>query len=543
MRSCICTSILLAACGPGISHAQVFELSGGSSSLYQADGAQLQVRGADYAASGGMGIVAGRFAGGLSAERRIGKSTYSAGSATIPVDLPTDIFSAGHYVTAIGLGVRAESGPTTLTGFLGGLSKNLSSPFVSGAFFERPGVFLSVQRKVAPGWTASSMSLFGGASTTLESLQWQPAEETKIAVTGGIGSKEPYGAASFSMFRPRVDIKAAYIQAGSRFRRADAQTPISSEPVRENLTVTFRPARQTSIGFTRQNFSTPPYADGVYGATGQNVRSTLNEMVGSVDVAGCSITASGFRSSFGANGDYAVSFSATRELNSRLRIQENYLAAYPDHAASNTSWINGIQEVLRSRWSLSETVSRSNGQNTVGIGGTFLSNFATVSADYETYYIASRASNPFEQALLLNGDVRLPGGLAVTAGTFVDPDGALRYTAGMKAERSRNAAAAPSSVAAHAIGTMVVRGRVLDLHGRPMMGAAILIDQRTAYSDSDGYFCLREWKAHEHSLQVIADGFLDGLQYRVISAPAEVKSSSDGTNEEVSILVERIPSS
>jgi hypothetical protein len=59
------------------------------------------------------------------------------------------------------------------------------------------------------------------------------------------------------------------------------------------------------------------------------------------------------------------------------------------------------------------------------------------------------------------------------------------------------------------------------------MGAALLIDQLPVYTDSQGYFYVRERKPHQHPVAVLVDQFLDGGLYKVVSAPTEAKSSSD----------------
>src|SRR5713226_6955773 len=50
-----------------------------------------------------------------------------------------------------------------------------------------------------------------------------------------------YFAAGVTAERPWITVKGAYIAAGDRFRRVVVDTPLNSEPDRENIFVTLRP--------------------------------------------------------------------------------------------------------------------------------------------------------------------------------------------------------------------------------------------------------------------------------------------------------------
>jgi len=95
---------LLAAVAPHLI-GQVFEVNGGASSLYQAQGGTLSVRGPSYKVSLGAGTVAGRFVGGANFTKVVGRATWITGDDLIHFVLPTDIFDSSHYVVAQGAGV------------------------------------------------------------------------------------------------------------------------------------------------------------------------------------------------------------------------------------------------------------------------------------------------------------------------------------------------------------------------------------------------------------------------------------------------------
>jgi hypothetical protein len=81
---------------------------------------------------------------------------------------------------------------------------------------------------------------------------------------------------------------------------------------------------------------------------------------------------------------------------------------------------------------------------------------------------------------------------------------------------------------------------VVDTTGKPVEGAALLIDSVPVFSDSDGRFFLRERNPHAHRLQVLTDKFLDGGVYEVESAPSTVKATRNEEEAATVIVVKRV---
>lgn len=523
-------SVLLGACSL---HGQVIELSGGTSTLYESQGGTVSVHGKSYTASAGAGMIQGQFFGGAQFVKSFEKASLIVGTDSIPFDLPTDIFESGHYLTAVGVGVKTTLGHANVYGFGGETSTNYNSPFFNGARAETPAAIVFASGKVAPEWTASTRVILAKLVTIIHSFSWDSGDGEKFAVSGGVGSSQLYGAVSMSITRPRYDLKAAYIEAGSQFRRADVAVPLTAEPDRDNVLLTVRPTNYLTLSAGRQNYLTPIYD------SPDNVRSSVNQASASLQVLGTGLSAMVFQSTYGDSGNVAMAYSASRGFGPRVHAQASYLVSKPDEGAETTSLVMMVQETLTPRWSISHMVNTSDGHNTFGFGGSFLSNIATLSADYQTYYVPARPDSPFEEALILNAEIHLFGRLTLSGGTFVAPDGSLLYTTAAEGTVSRQVDASSGVYEHHTVGGMILRGRVLDPGGQPIMGAAILIDKLPVYTDSQGYFYVRERKPHEHPLTVLVDQFLDGGLYRVVSAPAEAKSSAND-QAEVVILVERV---
>lgn len=516
---------------------QVFEVNGGTSSLYQAQGATITARGPNFDASLGMGVVAGKLVGGANLTRKIGSATYVAGSDYIRFQLPTDVFDSSAYLVALGAGVTTKVGKTDLFVFGGATSSDFSSPFVDGVRAEDPSGVLFLKRRLLSRLQISSNMVFSRQITAIQSVQWQPAEKTHLALSAGVGANQPYDAASFDFLRPWIDVKASYIEAGSQFRRVAVSAPLFSEPDRENALVTVRPWKYVSVSGGRQNFLSP------VNNSPQSVRSTVNSISGSALALGTSLSASLYRSSYLGNWNDATAYMAARSFFTRFHTTASYLESRPNDAPKSRALIANINETLTPRLDVTELVSRSQGQTTVSFGGGFLSNVASFSADYQTYYVPERNSHPFEQALILDVQLHVFHGVTLHGATFVAPDGSLRYTADSQAVMTRQGAwgepGGMMSLAQGAIGSSVIQGRVVDAGGKPVAGAALMIDKLVVYTNDDGVFFVRERKPRVHTLKVMPAQFLDGTTWQVVSAPAEVRSSAESTETNTMVVVQR----
>jgi hypothetical protein len=68
-------------------------------------------------------------------------------------------------------------------------------------------------------------------------------------------------------------------------------------------------------------------------------------------------------------------------------------------------------------------------------------------------------------------------------------------------------------------------------------GAALLIDKKLTYTDSNGCFFLREHKPRTHALRIVLTEFVAQGNWFVLSAPATIASSLEGEKTEIPIIV------
>jgi hypothetical protein len=147
------------------------------------------------------------------------------------------------------------------------------------------------------------------------------------------------------------------------------------------------------------------------------------------------------------------------------------------------------------------------------------------------------------QALIIDLQIHLFHGVTLHGGSFLAPDGSLRYTADATGIMTRETTGGGGSAQHYSIGSSILRGRVMDSKGQPVEGAALLIDSVPVFTDSDGRFFLRERRPHTHKLQVLPDKFLNGGTYEVESAPATVKATKNAAEPETLIIVRRVAES
>jgi hypothetical protein len=535
-RTSLCILCLLAAFAPQLI-GQVFQVNGGVSTLYRVQGGTLSLRGPSYKFSLGAGTVDGRLVGGANLTKVVGRSTWIAGDDFIHFVLPTDIFDAGHYVVAQGAGVLTTLRNTGVFAFAGATSTEFDSPLFEGARAGNPAFLLFLDRRLTQSVSVSSKMIFSRQITAIEGLDWTAGDRLKIGFSGGVGANQPYGAASLDLRRKWIIVQAAYVEAGNQFHRAVVEAPLLSEPDRENVVVTLKPARYFSISGGRQNFLTP------LSESQNNVRSSIDQATANLDLAGVGLVASFYHSTYLGDWNDSTAYSAGRDFTHRVHATASYLESRPNNATKTRAFIANFSEILTPRWDVTEVLTRSHGQTSVSFGGGFLSNLVSASAQYETYYVPQRNASPFVQAMIVDLQIHLFRGITLHGGSFVAPDGSVRYTADASGIMTREATGGRGSVQHYSIGSSILRGRVVDIKGQPVEGAALLIDNVPVFTDSDGRFFFRERRPHTHKLQVLTEKFLNGGRYTVQSAPATVKATKNGAEPEAVIIVTRVAGS
>ncbi len=506
--------------------AQVFAVGGGTSTLYQSQGGTITYRSPANEASFGAGISANRFLMGGHLTHYFPKNgSYTVGQQFLQVNFPTDIFNGDHFLETLGVTLQRKVHNTDATAFAGELSLDLASPYFGGADTEKAAAALLLNHAISRSLTAVTELLVSSKSTALQSIGWAPSRQFAMAATGGIGANAPYGALSLSETRERFTLKAAYIQASKDFLRAPAGLPVTAEPIRENILLTVAPLRRLTLSASRQNFLTPASNSNFGIAAGPQLRSAINSAAANLSLTGTQLSATVFQSRYNGYSNMAMAYSAARNITANIHAQASYLTSRSNSGESTDTLTLNVLENLSPRLSISEQVNDSAGQTTLGMGGSFFSNLATISATYQTYYVPTNTSAPFQNNLMLDVQFNLFGRLQLHASNYIAPSGKVLYSADARTQFSKDFSSAnPGAEYARSVGAMQVCGHVVNQAGTPVDGAALMIDETPVYTDTDGHFCMREKKSRVHALKILDDQFLDGIQYHTVKAPPEVQS-------------------
>ena len=530
----VCLGATLAV-APQRVRAQVFELEGGGSSLYQGYGGALSIWGDRFEGNVGLGYLNG-FRFSVFLKHLIGRDTLRLGNDAIPVRFTTDVFGGSHSIFAQGAGIRRATRRSSLYAFIGASATAMPAPFVNALHQDQAIGVVQAERTLSPTLRLTTHALFSSRQTVLQGIKWEQPSGVEAGATVGVGGNEPYGSASMAVKRDKVDLRMAYVGMGEHFRRTGVPSPVQSEADRENVLLTLRPAEGFSFGIGRQNFrqdSTLP---------GTPDRATLNQVFGSARLFGSSVAGGVFDSRTPGTRSASSYVSASRDITRWLETELYLLRVWSPTPARSTTPILHLREFITPRASLLQVVTRASGRTTVAFGGAFASGLTTIGVDYQVIHTPYRPRAPFAQTIALN--VRLPlGNYRVSAASFVTPDGRVNYTGSANtffyAGDVLGGGNRPVEIKFE---RYIVEGTVVDESGVAVEGAAIDVGGSTVFTDSQGRFFVRRSSKRAAAVRVLVDEFLAAGQFQVVSTPATVTPRVERESTPVRIVVRRIPS-
>ena len=516
-------------------NAQFIRVEAGASDLLPSAGGSVNFQGPNYTGYLGVGEIDGVFRLGTSVKTIIHSDVVTLGDQAVAFDLPTDIFNTNHFFPTRGIGISAREGRANVFLFAGGTALTSGTPFFQAASADMPVGMLFTDVPLSPTLRFSSRNVISRQRTSIQSLDWHPGKWLRSGLAMGIGSNQPYLAATTDVETSRLSLKAAYISAGNRFRRITASSIYASEADRENVVAVIKPSSSVLLTLGHQNFLQPQSID----PAAAYLHATVNEAQSSFDVREFRLGAGIFQSTYQNRSNLANNFSAARRITSHLDASVNYFRAFSGAGSHMSNLSGSLRETISPRISLLQVINYSEGRTNVLYGGSYLSNRFTVSVDYQTLYLPFRA-NPFSQGISVTLRVRLFGSLQVNAQTFRSADGRLRYTASGDTVLNGNLRPAGGD-AQNAFKHLryVVRGRVQDEMGNPVEGAALLVGEELVITNAAGEFLVRRKTAGILQLQVVFAEFLNPASFRVIAAPRTVLPSADGTASEITVILGR----
>jgi hypothetical protein len=532
---------IVLACGIALvcsraANGQVFELTGGSSSLLNAEGGSLEIHAPTYRGRIDLGYI-GRPSLGFYFSRPFKNWLLGAGDQQIPFLLPTDLFDHSYYFIGRGISFSRNVTAGKLFIFAGTTSNEYSAPFLNITRNDTPAGAIFYERQLSPSLRFFSHNIISKRQTSIQAIEWSARNDIKMALSAGLGNNQPFWSTSFTLARQWMSLDATYSVSGTNFRRVLVATPLLTENDRENIRFELRPLKNVRIVVSRNNYLSSVDPTLVERAVVQGFGVSGN-------VGGFQLNGSLFQSATKLGNASAVALGARRMITRHFEAGADLLRSGSSKTAPTHSLVGNVREILNSRFSLTQIITRSSGQTNIAFGGNFISNLVSVSVDYETVFLpfVQNAPGQFKQVMVLGLHFQLPHGMQFNMDTNVTPLGQMRYTAYASTYAYRGMR--PSSSGTSFSGAFfqnIVRGEVLDPDGEPIAGAALQIGAELAVSDSDGNFMLRVKKAGDLNLKVAFEEFTAPGRYAIVQAPQTVKATREESAQEYSIVLRRLP--
>lgn len=522
--------------GPVVAHAQVFQVQGGGSSLFEGYGGVVNIWGNGYDASIGIGYLDGLRLG-WSARRLLGgRDTLRLGNDVLLFQLPTDLFGSGNAILAQGASLQRRRGRTTLQAFGGASANAVAAPYFASNIPSRGMAYLWVQHDVSRTLSVGAHAVATERQTFLASARWTPAPGIATSATAGTGSNAPYAAAAVEARTTRLEVQAAAVHLGKGFRRAFAPMPLQSETEAENVRLTWRATPALSFSVGRQHFR----QDSAFQGLPQ--RATLNQASASALLLGAAVSSGWFLSEAGGVRNLSSSLGVRRDVGTRLQGEFYLLRVWEPLPSRVTTPVFLLRESVTPRLSLLQVISYEQGRASVNFGGTVSTGMNSLSLDYQLAHSPYLTANPFVQSIGLNARLQV-GGYALTLGSFVTPDGKIHYSAQGSTFFYRGApggGGVPAVSVRARVAGYIIKGRVVTEDGAPVDGAALEIGGELVYTDSRGNFFQRHPTRRPLAIRVALDEFLSPGSYAVVRAPGEGTPERDDRARALTIVVRRV---
>jgi hypothetical protein len=516
-------------------HAQFITVEAGASNVVSAQGGSISFEGPKFSSYFGVGQLGGVFGMGSYVKTRIGSHTVTLGDQSIIFDLPTDIFGADHYFLTRGMGFTAKTGKTNLFIFAGGTALASGMQFFQMAKMDSRAAMLFADTPLSPHLHFYSKTVISKKLTSIEALDWRPRKWLQTGVAAGLGSNQPYFAATADVERNWLSLKAGYYSASDQFRRVTAPSVYASELDRENIVAVMKLSSGAVVTLGHENFLQPQGTD----PSAPYLRATVNQAQGSFDVAQFRLGAGLFQSHSTVASNVAEDFSVARRITNNIDLGISYFRTLAGPNPSISDLSTTIRETVSPKLSLLQVVNYSQGRTNVQFGGSYVTNRVAVSVDYQTLFMPFLV-NPFSQGVSISLRVRLFKSVQANVQTFRSADGHLHYTAWgdmLLTNKFRAIRSNGDDPFKHL--RYVVRGHVQDQAGRPIEGAAIRIGQQLVFTNEDGEFFVRFNKAGTPTLEVVLTEFQNPASFRLASALPAVKVLPEALAPDVEIVLER----
>ena len=522
----------------GTAAAQDIALRGGMSTLEQASGAGATLSYSSYTLDFFSGEFAGRIGFGADLKGEFRKFQFIAGDQ--PLGILSPIYgdqARGFYARGVSVAIPLGEG-TRITLFGG------ATGIVDGSE-----LFFVVRPNQAIGWvqlehdlnkrlSIFSRSLFSSRQSVISGFDYHPNPRFHFGAQGGIGSNTPYVAFTGAYKADATTLEASYVKSEPQFRLVQVNELNYEEPINENIHFLrkFDHALQFDYHRTSYQFNSPNgiltqfsgdnlSVAGRVGGTGWNVG--YNQVSGDQVQHGIKTLRDSQQVNFGLNQGFGP-----------IRV---YASQYQPISGSANSSLRSfttfmVKEKLN-RWVSLRQVGNHSQNWTLAYGGEVHSNWGNLSVDYQTAYnLFQPGQSQFQQGMVLEGDVNLPGGARLFVGTDVTPDGRFIYRWGIRASFSGPYGGAKAGSSADDVPRMpryAVQGKVADATtGAPIANFPVNIGADAVFTDERGEFSLRLFSGREVAASPDTKTPHQGFEYELLDGPKKVRPVKNGPVEE-----------
>jgi hypothetical protein len=439
--------------------AQVVEVKAGDSSLLNSTGGGLTAYFPNSTVDVGAGISGGHFVWGAS--DRLDWHGWDTGLGDTPFTF--NMAGAALGFATRGVTVRKKTNTRTFTAFVGASGAMYSAPYFQATSAHNFGSGFGFTDKISDALEFSTMEVIDGSLKTAAQglsyrLSWLRAD-------GGGGLLEnrryAFGQAAVQPFRVLI------LAAG-----------------------------HNDLFYQAQRFT--------------------------VDNAGASVLAGPL--SFNANafaGYSTAGRTSGQTFGASARFGPLDFGANYQRSRYSSEILGRVNERIGQRFHLSQYVTESSGRISASAGGGYVSNKFSVDISYNNYFMPAYVGrSPFQQALTLTLGIRGPHDTALNIGTYLLPDGKVKFTT--YADTFTHGPLAGGGVARieqGKAGKFAIRGVVVDSEGQPVEGAAVRIGKAEAFTDSAGAFSVPAKNQKAQPVAAVLEDFAAG-NWEVIASPA-----------------------
>lgn len=508
----------------------------GTSTLMNASGVEMNYKWAPVSGWIGGGYSDGASVGGY-VQTRFDGYDLGAGDRYLPFTLSTDVFEKSRYFSSRGLFVHRDNESDSWTAFGGATSGETSYNFYRSFVTEDPVGGFIYTRKLTDRLSLQSFNTVQSKLTSIQGLQFALQENWMVSGSAGVGNGSRFASVATDYSRPRMQVTAGYTSVGQNFELLKGTTNLAPERVGANLRVRLQPSKRLMIMGDHEKLLSLGLPDSIPTAP-----VTLNSLSASTQWMGFRVGAAVGQSSSGTLSTHSESFSAGREITTRISASASLLRFHTQDGLTSLA-IGTVREKISPRLSVYEGISHASNTNNLVWGVQIFSNRLTLNLENNVYYSPLAGAfngKQYAQAWTVNVGLPLIRGIRVHADSYIDPTGKMRYTTwadGIGFSRGGEQIPQSASAPITSIGSYVVRGRVQDTTGKPIWGIAVQVDGQMAFSDSSGEFFLRFSHAETYPVAVLPERSLNRTDYEVVQAPASATSQTEQSASPMVIIM------